>query len=119
MISSLASSKIHQGIGVENKHKVVIVVPWKTKIRHKLPLSKESRIAKVESGRGEEGNRNPTLTTNAIVLKLLDVLHSIGMTRFIETPIEDDVEVLFGTIRIRGTSLSFTMLTLSRRNSES
>ncbi|KAL4302639.1 hypothetical protein GQ457_10G005370 [Hibiscus cannabinus] len=115
----LSFTKDTPSIGVENKHKIVIIVPGRSEIGHKLPLPKESKITEVERVRGEEGNGNPTLTPNTIILKLLEVLQSIGMTRFIEAPIEDDVEVRFGTIMIRGTSLGFLMLTLSMRHSES
>ncbi|KAL4304398.1 hypothetical protein GQ457_10G005750 [Hibiscus cannabinus] len=115
----LSFTKDTPSIGVENKHKIVIIVPGRSEIGHKLPLPKESKITEVERVRGEEGNGNPTLTTNTAILKLLEVLQSIGMTRFIEAPVEDDVEVQFGTIMIRGTSLGFLTLTLSMRHSES
>ncbi|KAL4302124.1 hypothetical protein GQ457_10G005720 [Hibiscus cannabinus] len=82
-----ASPKIHQALE-ENKHKIVIIVPGRSKIGHKLPLPKESKIMEVERVRGEEGNGNPTLTTNTVILKLLEVLQSIGMTRFIEAPLK-------------------------------
>ncbi|KAL4302077.1 hypothetical protein GQ457_10G005550 [Hibiscus cannabinus] len=103
----LSFTKDTPRIGVENKHKIVIIVPGRSKIGHKLPLPKESKIMEVERVRGEEGNGNPTLTTNTVILKLLEVLQSIGMTRFIEAPIEDDVEVRFGTIMIRDCTYNY------------
>ncbi|KAK8695942.1 hypothetical protein V6N13_001084 [Hibiscus sabdariffa] len=97
------------------KHQVVVVVPEKPQIRHKLSLPKLRKVTEVEIGRGEEGNENPTLLTDPVILILLEVLYSFGIMGFIETLIVDDGEVRFGTIWIGGTSLG--MCTLSRRHS--
>ncbi|KAK8601868.1 hypothetical protein V6N12_051692 [Hibiscus sabdariffa] len=101
----LGPIKDASSIRVEDENKVVVVACGKPQIWQKLTFPKLPKVTKVESIRSEEGQLRPTLTTNLVMLKLLEMFQSIRIVALIETFTIDDGEICFVTIGVRRASL--------------